>query len=290
MHRYLGIVFLVIASGLTTSVDSVAKLWTDEIGGVQFAWGYFAANSVLLLTFAALRKAPIRSTLSTRRPVLQLARGAMLVGTISALFVGLNYLPLADVIVLSFATPLLLTVLAIPLLGERFSVHRLAAVIVGFLGVVVVLRPAASAWHWALTMPLISAVFFALFQIFTRKLAATENAITTLIYTGIGGLICSSVIVLFFWSPLNWTHAALFIGTGVLGVAAHLCMFRAYQLSEVTLLAPFNYVKLLWGVLFGYWLFSDWPAMHVFVGSAIIVASGIYVVVRERWDVAPGKV
>lgn len=277
-----GVLFLVASNGLTASVDSVAKHLSRDLHGVQIAWGYAVAIAVALLAWSIARPTPLRQALATRRPALQLARPAMLMLTISTLFVGIAHLPLADAVAISFTAPLFITVLSIPLLGERVGVHRWLAVVAGLVGVVVIVRPGEAGLHWAVSMPLVSAVFFALFQIMTRQLAATERTTTTLLYTGFGGAVWGSMLVPFFWSPLAPGHLLVFALTGLLGVAAHLCMIKAYEFTQASLLAPFNYVKLVWASLLGFAAFGEIPGTHVTVGAAIIVASGLYVLQRER--------
>ena len=281
-HPHAGALYLVMANGLTATVDAAAKFMSPSLHGVQVVWGYSLAIAVLVLGYAAFRPAPIRRAFATRRPLLQLGRGAMLFATISMLFVALAYLPLADVIAISFAGPLFIVVLAVPLLSERVGPHRVAAVVVGLAGVAMVMRPGAGMFEWAALLALASALFFAFFQIATRVLAATEPPFTTLLYTAVGTLACSSLAVPFFWSPISVFEIGLFAVIGMLGVGAHVCMIRAYEFTQASFLAPFNYAKLLWAVALGYLIFGDVPQSNVVAGSVVIVASGVYVLYRER--------
>ncbi len=278
----LGIAFLVASNGLTATVDSAAKYLSAELHTIQIVWGYFLVISLLLVAHGQARGVPISRGLWSHRPGLQMLRSAMLVLTIAFLFLGLVHIPLADAIALSFTAPLFITLLSVPILGERVGWHRLGAVVLGLVGVVVALRPGEGSIHWAAFMPLVSAVFFALFQIMTRLLVATEDTYTTLNYTGLGGLLWSSLAVGFFWRDISLEHAAIFVFIGALGVAAHVCMIKAYELAQASLLAPFNYAKLLWAIALGYALFGHVPDWHVITGGAIIVASGLYVFHRER--------
>ena len=278
----LGLTLLICSTGLTATVDAIAKALSGQMHAIQITWGYFAGISVTVLVFAISRPGGLRQALSSNQPVRQVLRSAALVGTIVLLFVGLTYIPLADAIAITFATPLLITILAVPLLGERGSWSRWLAVLVGLVGVVVIIRPAGSLLHWAALMPLASALFFALYQIMTRQLAAQERTLTTLLYTALGGLLWSSLAVVFVWQPVDLADLGVFAVIGVLGAAAHLCIIKAFASAEASLLAPFNYFKLLWAVALGYAVFGDVPGMHVVVGSAIIVTSGLYVVLSTR--------
>ena len=281
-HPHTGALFLVASNGLTATVDAAAKYMSPSLHGVQVVWGYSFAITVLVLAYAAFRPEPLRCALATRRPLLQLGRGAMLFATIAMLFMALAYMPLADVIAISFAAPLFITVLAVPLLAERVGPHRITAVVAGLVGVVIVMQPGAGVFEWAALLALASAVFFALFQLATRALAATEPPFTTLLYTGIGALVCSSIMVPFFWAPVSAFEVVVFAFIGGLGVGAHACMIRAYAFTPASFLAPFNYAKLLWAVALGYLVFGDVPQLHVIAGSTVIVASGLYVLYRER--------
>ena len=281
-HSYSGALFLVISNGLTATVDAAAKHLSVNLHGVQIVWGYFLVIALLTVGYAASQPKPLRLTFATQRPLLQFGRGAILFITITMLFMALAYLPLTDAIALSFASPLFITVLAAPLLAERVGMHRIGAVLVGLVGVVIVMRPGAGVFEWAALLALASALFFALFQISTRVLAPTEAPFTTLLYTGVGGFVCSSLVVPFFWAPMAMFEIAVFAVIGALGVGAHVCMIRAYAFSQASFIAPFNYAKLLWAVALGYLVFGETPRPHVIAGSAIIVASGLYMLYRER--------
>ena len=281
-NLHTGALFLVMSNGLTATVDAAAKYMTPSLHGVQIVWGYSLSIAILVIGYAAVRPEPIRRAFATRRPLLQVGRGAMLFVTISTLFMALAYMPLADVIAISFAAPLFITLLAAPLLSERVGVHRIGAVVAGLAGVAIVMRPGAGMFEWAALLALASALVYALFQLTTRVLAATEPPFTTLLYTGLGALACSSLAVPFFWAPISAFELVVFAVIGGLGVAAHVCMIRAYAFTQASFLAPFNYAKLLWAVALGYLVFGDVPQRHVVAGSVVIVASGLYMLYRER--------
>ena len=152
--------------------------------------------------------------------VKQLVRSAVLILTITLLFVAIAYIPLADAIAISFMAPLFITILAVPILKEPFVWHRFGAVLAGLGGVVIIMQPGAGVLHWAAFMALGSGFFFALFQIMTRKLAASDDWFTTLFYTGAGGLFWVSLGVGFFWRPLDLEHVGVFAVMGLLAAGA----------------------------------------------------------------------
>ena len=218
----------------------------------------------------------------TDRPILQILRPAFLVCSISSLFVGLTYLPLAEATAIGFVAPLFITILSVPILQEKVGIHRWTAILIGFTGVIIIIRPGGEFWQFVSIMPLLGAIFFALFQIFTRLLSSTEKTFTTLFYTGLGGLGWSSLIVPFVWVVPSQIHIIVFLVTGILGALAHLCMINAFDYVEASLLAPYNYTKLIWVTIFGYLIFEDIPSLEMWIGSGVIVSAGLYVLYRER--------
>jgi drug/metabolite transporter (DMT)-like permease len=262
-------------------VDATCKSFTDELHAVQLVWGYFIGILVTLSLYFIVRLESWLGLIRTNRPILQWMRGAYLAGSIMCLFVGLTFLPLAEAIAIGFMAPLFITGLSMPLLREKVSVHRWIAVIAGLVGVCIIVRPGSGLWQWAAAMPLIGAVCFALYQITTRMLTATEKTHSILFYTALTGAVWSTAVVVFFWRTPQLTHWGVFFGTGVLGAAAHLCLVNAFSLAEASLIAPFNYTKLLWVSILGYLLFDDMPTVNTLLGSIVIIVAGLYVLYRE---------
>ncbi|MGI9476950.1 MAG: DMT family transporter [Hyphomicrobiaceae bacterium] len=275
----VSVLYLLAAVGLISLVDTICKFYTDQLHAVMLVWGYFVSMTVLVLAhFAARRQLAF---LRSGRPMLQLARAGFLVSSISSLFVSLTYLPIAEATAIGFTGPLFITALSVPLLGERVGWHRWLAVIIGLAGVLVIVRPGGSVWHWSAAMALLGAVCFAFFQLITRRLAGEEPHQTTLLYTSIGGTAWSSLIVPFFWTTPTTGHVAMFLVIGAMGASAHFCMIQAFSKTEASLLAPFNYSKLIWVAILGYLVFDDVPGLDTLVGSAVIAAAGLYVIHRE---------
>lgn len=278
----LGILLFLASIGFISVVDTVAKYLTAELHAVELVWGYFLGIFVYLLIYLLCFRRGRRAMLRTRRPGLHFLRSGLLVASISTLFVGLTYLPIADATVIGFTAPLFIVALSVPLLGERVGLHRWLAVLIGLGGVVIIVRPGGGIAHWAAIMPLIGAVCFALYQITTRVLAQTEATSTTLFYTAAGGFFWTCVLVPFFWTMPTIVQWLAFFFIGALGAAAHLCLIKGFELAQASLLAPFNYSKLVWAAALGYVVFGDWPSLNTFLGCAVIVASGLYVIHRER--------
>ena len=276
-----GILFFITGNLLTAIVDAVAKSMTRDVHALQITWGYFTTMAVLVGGYILIARLPRARFMDTKRAGLHLARSALLVTTVSALFVGLTYIPLADAVAIMFSAPLFITALSVPFLGERVGIHRWSAVIVGLAGVIVIVQP-GGAMQWPVLMPLAAALSFAAFQILTRGLMVSEAPLVALFYISTRACLWSSLIVVFVWSPPTLEQAGTFAGMGVLGVFAHLCIIKAFQAAQASFLAPFNYVKLVWAAVLGYLMFGDIPANRVLVGSAVIIATGLYVLWRER--------
>ena len=274
-----GVFFFLISISLIAFVDTVCKLYTDELNAVVLVWGYFLGITLFVGGHCVARREIY--LLKTTRPLVQIARPGFLVISITGLFFGLTYLPLAEATAIGFTGPLFITALSAPLLGEKVGWHRWLAVIIGLAGVLVIVRPGGAVWHWSAITTLIGAISFAVFQILTRKISGHERPQTTLLYTSFAGAMWVSLLVPFFWVKPTLIHATMFLLTGAMGAGAHFCMIRAFSYAQASLLAPFNYSKLIWMIILGYVVFGDVPGPDTLIGSFIIVMAGLYVLYRE---------
>ena len=280
----VAVTYFLFSIGLITIVDTVCKHYTSELSPIQLVWGYYFGMCLTLVFYFGARRTNPSQLAASKQIMLQWFRPLFLVLSIATLFVGLKYLPLAEAVILGFMAPLFITALAHPLLGERVSIHRWLAVIGGLIGVAIVIRPGSGIWHWAAAMPLAGALCFSFFQLSTRRLASTESVDAMLYHTGVGGLAWSTLLVPFFWTETQPIHWWVFLGTGFLGAAAHLCMIQAFDRAQASLLAPFNYSKLLWSILLGYIVFGQLPTINTLAGTTLIIAAGLYIVYRESRD------
>jgi drug/metabolite transporter (DMT)-like permease len=277
-----GIFLFITAIFLISIVDTICKFFTKDLHAIQIVWGYLIGINVTLWIFFLFKGEKLSRLLRTNKLSLQIIRPAFLICSISSLFLGLTYLPIAEATAIGFVAPLFITALSVPILREKVGIHRWSAVIIGFLGVIIIVRPGTEFWHVASIMPLLGAFFFALFQIMTRLLSATENTYSTLFYTGLAGLGWSSLMVPFVWSPMFQIHFYVFFAIGIMGAIAHLCMISAFDRAEASFLAPYNYTKLLWVAVLGYIIFGDIPSLEMWLGAFIIVSAGFYVFSREK--------
>ena len=278
-HTKKGVFFFLVSISLIAFVDTVCKLYTDELNAVVLAWGYFLGITLFVGGNCVARREIY--LLKTTRPLVQIARPGFLVISITGLFFGLTYLPLAEATAIGFTGPLFITALSAPLLGEKVGGHRWLAVIVGLAGVLIIVRPGGAVWHWSAGTTLMGAISFAIFQILTRKISGHERPQTTLLYTSLAGAMWGSFLVPFFWVQPTLIHVIMFLFTGAMGAGAHFCMIRAFSYAQASLLAPFNYSKLIWMIILGYIVFDDVPGLDTLIGSFVIVMAGSYLLYRE---------
>ena len=280
-HRLAGAAWMLLGASCIAIVDGIAKYLSPTINGVQVVWGYVGASLIFLLAVNLARGESLVSLARSRRPWLQLARAASLVCSLSALFVSLRYLPLAVATTVSFTAPLIIVALSGPILGERVGAARWAAVAVGMLGALLVVRPGSDVFAWASLLTLLGAFFFALFNIATRMLGGFDRPLTTVLYTFVVSTAIVSLAMPAVWVPPTTPQWLLFAVSGLLGFVAHFSMARSLTLADASAVAPLHYVRLLWAIAIGVLVFRETPDAWTLAGGALIVASGIYVVGRS---------
>lgn len=223
------------------------------------------------------------TVLKTPRPFVHLMRSAVGLAAMSLVFWAYSQMRLADAVAILFASPIIMTALSVPLLKERVGIRRWAAVLVGFTGVLIVVNPGGGVFDWAAFAALGAAACMALAMILIRKLSATEQAITiTFWFTFSGSIVGSIWVYLDGWvMPVSIFDWALLISVGLIGSAAQLMMTIAFRHAEVAILAPLEYMAIFWTTLTAYWIWGEIPELRVFIGAAIVITSGIYIVHRE---------
>ena len=223
-----------------------------------------------------------RGLLHSRRPGVQVLRSLFLFGATCTNFAALQYLQLAETSSIAFSAPLMVAVLAIPLLGERVGPRRWAAIFIGFFGVLIVIRPGFGLVHWAAGLSLLSALCVSLYQITTRKLAGVDRAVTTQFYSALIGAVAITPLVPFFWETPDLAGIILMVCLGALGGFGHWMLILAHRLAPAPILAPFSYIQLVPMVLLGYLVFDDLPDFWTVFGAAVVLSSGLYLLYRER--------
>lgn len=255
-------------------LDSVAKHLSASHPVPMIVWGRFAIHFIALSMLAPLLGG--RRLVATRRPWLQIGRGGLLVVGTGSIFLAVKYLPLTQVYAISFTSPLFVALLAGVLLGERVGLLRWFAILCGFAGVLVVIRPDLE-MHWAMGLPVLMAVAWALYQIATRMLAATDTAAATLFFTGAVGVALLTPLAPLFWSNFAPGEWVLLTGASLLALAGHFLLIRAYALAQASVLSPFVYVQIVWAAVIGWIVFGELPDGATILGGCIVIASGLIV-------------
>ena len=244
-------------------------------------WARYAGASVLALAMVKPLAKP--NVFKSNRLWLQLARALTLVASTLLNFYALRYLQLAETVSIAFAMPLLVALLAGPMLGEWVGPRRLIAIFAGFLGVLLVVRPGTAGFHPAMLLVMAAVVFYALYGIFTRILARHDSSNTTLVYSSLPAALLMTPALPSFWAwpqtGLQWT---VLVATGLLASFGHLLLIRAHRHAPAAVLAPFVYGEIIWMVALGYLVFGDVPGLWTLAGGSIVVASGLYLWYRER--------
>jgi drug/metabolite transporter (DMT)-like permease len=190
---------------------------------------------------------------------------------------------MAEVKAVSFISPLLVTVLAVWWLREEVSRTRWLAVVIGFLGVLFIVRPGSAMIQWPALLAVGSALCYSAYQIMTRKFSETENPFTTLFYTAAVGCVLMSFVVPLFWKTPDMRHVPLLILLGLVAGFGHFMLIKALELENASFLSPLGYIQLLWVNLFGFLAFGDLPDLYSVIGMVIIVGSGLYVALGHRF-------
>lgn len=262
-------------------LDCGAKWLVQSMPVLQAVWLRFlfhAAFSTALL----VPKFGV-GILRTRRPKLQFLR-AMFMPVMTGLnFWALQYLQLAETGAIQFSVPIIIALIAAPLLGERMDRARWMAILVGFIGVLVIVRPGTEGFHPALLLSLINALLYALFNLMTRQLAAHDSPETTQIYSSVGATLAITPFALAAWqAPPGALEWSILVLIGISGGLGHYLLALAHRYAPASVLAPFLYQQIVWMVLLGYLVFGDVPDAAVLAGGAIVIASGAYLLYRER--------
>jgi len=274
-----GIVLMLLSVLLFACMDVVVK-WlgaTYPTLQIVFFRSLFAFIPLSLFIFRGIGLAALR----TRRPIQHVVRSLVGLMAMTSFFYAYSQMPLANAVAIGFAAPIFITALSVPLLGEKVGPRRWIAVLVGFIGVLVIVRPDAGVFHAAAPVALAGTVFYALAMIFVRRLGRTETSTAIVFYFTLCCTLVSGVFMPFVWVSPDAEGWALLILVGLLGGLAQMAMTNAVRLADISVVAPFDYTALLWTALFGFLIWSEVPGLSVWLGAVIVVASGVYILYRE---------
>lgn len=275
----LGIMLMLLGDFMFSANDTIGK-WlvaTYSVGQVLLIRS--AAGLVVMAPMVA--RHGVRRLVEVERPGTQIARVFFSTTEVTLFYAAAVYLPLADVMTFYLAAPIWVAALSPFMLGEKVGWRRWAAILIGFVGVVVALRPSAASLSWASLMSIVGSVFFAFMIIQSRILKATPD--TTLVFwQTFGALVAGIIMAPFAWVTPTVSDGLLLAGLGVVAMLAHMLINRSLKLAPAAVLAPFQYTLLLWAIVFGYFVFGDVPEPMMLVGAAIIVGAGLFIVERQK--------
>jgi drug/metabolite transporter (DMT)-like permease len=260
-------------------MDGIAKFLSQEIHFLQVVWGryFFMAVFSILITSLFFKKHLIFPKLIQ----IQILRSSFLFLSTIFFFYAISIISMAEAITLSFISPIIATILSFVILKEKVGPRRWIAVFTGFVGVLFVIRPGFNEINLASLAAVGAGICYAFYLISTRKLSATDNPLMTLIFTGFTGCIVISLIVPFFWTSLSLSQWVLLISLAAIGTMAHFLIILSLRYAEASKLAPLGYSEIIMNVIIGYYFFGDFPDQWIWLGLIIIVASGIYISLRE---------
>jgi drug/metabolite transporter (DMT)-like permease len=275
-----GVALMLAALAFFSCSDAASKLMTAAVPAIEVAWLRFCVFTLLMLGTAVITGQ--RPILRSRRPSLQTLRALGVLGSSLFFIMGLAFLPMAEATAIAFVSPMIVTALSIPILGEVVGWRRWSAVVVGLLGVLIVVRPGAGAFDPAALLPVLSAFSWAVALVVTRKMSGSDGPLVSLTYAAVVGLLVTSALVPFTWVAPGWREVSLGLVTGVASTIAQWLVVLAFQQARASVLAPFSYSQIVWSGLLGYVIFGSVPDGWTLAGASVIIASGLYTAHRER--------
>lgn len=276
-----GIVLCCLAVVLFAALDSLSKYLTPFYGAIVVVWARYVVNTMLLAAWLLPRSG--WRALHSACPGVQLLRAFSLLGA-SLLFIsGMRYLPQGEATAVLFIAPLLVILMARPLLGERATLRQWLTLIAGFAGALVIIRPGGGLLTPTILFPLGAALCFAAYQVFSRLIGSRDSIATSSMISGTLGTVCMSLLVPFFWSgtpvPL---HLGAMFAQGLIATTGHLLLSQAYRFTSPLVLGPFSYLQILFAALFGACFFDHVPDAGALLGMSIIALSGVSSLLGSR--------
>lgn len=281
--RRLFAIGLVLTTYIFFAICDTCAKWMAVSGmpPAQVAFGRYALQFAFMAGLLLPRFG--LASFRTGRPVLQILRGFGLLGMTAFNFFAVLYLPLTVTSSIMFGMPLLITALSVPFLGEQVGWRRWLAIVIGFLGILIIVQPWGADFHWAVFLSLGSIISAGFYFILTRKLTATETTNSLQLYAGLVGTLCLLPFALANWTwpegPVAWL---IFLGVGAAAMTGHQISIIAHRYAPASVLAPFAYSQIIWMTLSSWLIFSQPPTVWLFVGGPIVIGSGLYIWLRER--------
>jgi len=280
---------LTIAAILIFGVqDAVSKYLVQDYSPFQLAMMRFWAFALFSLILV-MRQGPISQAFRSKSPKTQILRGVLLVVDIWFFAAALKDVPLAELQAITLVYPLMVTLVAIPILGEKVGMFRFSAVVIGFLGALLIVRPGGLPLTWGVLYAVLSATAYAVYITLTRKVSSQDSTATSMVYVGAVGLVMTTGVGIFFWRPMPLEDLALVGVIMVTSTAAHGLMMVALSRAPASTIQPFNYTSLPWGIILSFVFFQHLIDAVSFVGAVVIAGAGLAVMLRERHLARAGR-
>lgn len=275
-----GVVLMALGMFLFSGVDTMGKFLTETVHPVQIVW---FRQLGLLLGVVVLIGVRGRSVLVSSNPKLQIGRGVLAACSATFFIVGVSYVPLADAVAITFVAPFMVTVMGALILREPVGIRRWTAVLVGFIGTLIVIRPGMGVIHPAAVLLIVAATAFALRQVLSRLLAGEDKTQTTVAYTAIVSWTLLTIPLPFIWqNPSSGLEIGLLTAMAVVAAFAEILVIMALDAAQAVVVAPVQYSLLIWGTFYGFVVFGQLPDAWTWIGALVIVATGLYTLNRER--------
>lgn len=277
-----GIALLLVATVIFAAQDAVTKQLTQLLPVGQIVFVRFLAFAVMAAVIVRVRmKVSVRAALKSQVPVQQIVRCLMMCAEISLFTFGLRYIGVAEMHAIFSCFPLFIVALSVPMLGESVGWRRWLAVSIGFLGTLIIIRPGTGVFDAAALMPVACAVIYAFYNLMTRRVSRHDRFETSLLYFGVVGTVASALPAFLYWETPTQQAALLLAAVTVFSITAHLMLIKALELAEANVLQPFNYLILVWAMVMGWAFYGEVLDNLAIAGAALVVASGVYIGLRE---------
>jgi len=274
------IFYNLLAWAILPFMDTIAKYLSSDLSFFQITWAryFFTVLFTLPFMFFFFRK----NLTWTTQPKLQIFRGLTLLFANVLFFYSISVISMAKALTLAFVAPLITTALSPFFLGEKVGFKRWSAVIVGFIGSLIVIRPGFIEFNLASIAALGTGFFYGIYLIITRKLHRSDSPLLTLLLTGVVGFVVASFLVPVVWVNPTFNQWSLLALMGIFACLGHLFLILSLKYADASKLAPFGYFEIVTNIILGYYFFSDFPDFWMWIGLLIIISSGIYITIRER--------
>lgn len=280
--KTLGYLYVLLAITIFAGQDAFSKLLGDKYPPIMVTMIRFWAFAVFVVLLAATSPGGLRRAVVTKRPVLQVIRGMLLVSEVVVVVISFTIAGLAMTQSIFQATPLMITLLSVPLLGETVGWRRGVALGVGLVGVLIILNPTNVHFDIRLLLPLAAGFMYALYSIATRAVSSTDSAVTSVLYAGVAGAALASVIGPFYWTPIAMEDWPAMAALCICGATSHYFMIKAYGLLSAVEAQPLTYLQLVMGAAVAVAFFGETITLNMAIGAVIVVGAGLFTVWREH--------